>query len=75
MDHALPTRTRTFVALTSLVGLLAIAIALMEWESADILKFAAFLAVATFSAGVRINVPGVMTPLPLTGLFVLFGVA
>lgn len=75
VDRALPTRARTFVTLTSLLGLLAVGIALTEWESADILKFAAFLGVATFSAGARIRVPGVITSLPLTSLFVLFGVA
>src|SRR6185436_16353921 len=63
VDHALPTRARAFIALTSLVGLLVIGSALVHWESADILKFTGFLAVATFSAGVRINVTGVMIPL------------
>lgn len=75
VEQALPTKARTYITVVSVLGILALAMAVIRWESADILKFASFLAVAVASSGIRLTVPGAVSPLPLTFLFVLFGVA
>src|SRR5690349_21976703 len=41
------------------------------WSSPDLIKFAAFLSVALFSAGARVRVPGASAPVPLSYFFVL----
>jgi diguanylate cyclase (GGDEF)-like protein/putative nucleotidyltransferase with HDIG domain len=74
MDQELRLPARVYIAIVSLMGAIALGLAVNGWESADLLKFAGFLAVATLSAGITINVPGVVSTLPLTFLFVLFGV-
>ncbi len=58
-----------------MAGAISLGVALAGWESPDLLKFAGFLAVAALSAGILLDVPGVTSALPLTFLFVLFGVA
>ena len=75
VDQKLPSRARTYIAFVSLAGAVCLGMALVHWESPDLLKFAGFLAVAALSAGILLNVPGVISALPLTFLFVLFGVA
>ena len=74
MESALPTRARIYVAIVSLLGAITVGFAMSGWESPDLLKFAGFLAVATLSCGIELNVPGVVSSLSLTFLFVLFGV-
>ena len=44
------------------------------WNSPDLIKFGAFLAMSLISAGARVRVPGVTEPLALSYLFVLLGV-
>src|SRR5579884_1309001 len=55
------------------IGFVVLLESLINWQSPDLLKYAAFLTVAVFSSGVPIEVPGVSGPLSLTFLFVLFG--
>jgi diguanylate cyclase (GGDEF)-like protein/putative nucleotidyltransferase with HDIG domain len=57
-----------------MLGFAVLAAALMNWKSPDLLKYGGFLAIAILSSGMRISVPGVTGSLPLTFLFVLFGV-
>ena len=54
-------------------GLIILGGCLANWESPDLLKYAAFLTIAVFSSSVPIEVPGVAGPLSLTFLFVMFG--
>jgi diguanylate cyclase (GGDEF)-like protein/putative nucleotidyltransferase with HDIG domain len=74
VDQELRPRARIYITLVSLLGAVALGMALTAWESPDLLKFAGFLTVATLSAGILIKVPGVISSLSLTFLFVLFGV-
>src|SRR5260370_10065625 len=75
VDQALRPRARVSVTLLSLMGAVALGMAVTAWESASLLRFAGFLAVAALSGGIVINAPGVISSLSLTFLFVLFGVA
>ncbi len=75
LDSApLPLRARKYIGFTSALGLAVLVIAIANWESPDLLKYGGFLAVAIFSSGMRISVPGITGTLSLTFLFVLFGV-
>jgi len=47
--------------------------AAMFWRSPDLIKFAAFFAISLMTAGARVRVSGVTSPLSLSFLFVLFG--
>ncbi|MGD1096951.1 MAG: HD domain-containing phosphohydrolase [Bryobacteraceae bacterium] len=68
-------RARTYIGLTTVLGLIVLGLAVFNWQSPDLLKFGCFLMVAIFSCGMRISVPGITGTLSLTFLFVLFGVA
>ena len=70
---ALPSGVLRWVQIMALLGLVAVGGALANWESPDLLKYGAFLAIAILSSGVSIDVPGVAGSLSLTFLFVLFG--
>ena len=70
----LPSRARTYVGLTTALGLTVLGLAAINWQSPDLLKYGCFLLVAIFSCGMRISVPGITGTLSLTFLFVLFGV-
>jgi diguanylate cyclase (GGDEF)-like protein/putative nucleotidyltransferase with HDIG domain len=74
-EQQLPGKARVYIGLVSLLGALALAVAVSGWESPDLLKFAGFLALATLSVGIRFEAPGITSGLPLSLLFVLFGVA
>jgi diguanylate cyclase (GGDEF)-like protein/putative nucleotidyltransferase with HDIG domain len=70
----LPGRARIYIGFVSLLGALALAVAVSGWESPDLLKFAGFLVLAALSAGVRFEPPGIAGGLSLSLLFVLFGI-
>src|SRR5277367_5498209 len=72
--QALPSRARVYIGLTAALGVIVLIVAAASWESPDLLKYSAFLLVAVFSSGMRLSVPGVAGTLPVTFLFVLFGV-
>ena len=57
------------------MGAIALGVAVSGWESPDLLKFAGFLVLATLSAGIRFEAPGITSGLSLSLLFVLFGIA
>ncbi|HEV7394637.1 MAG TPA: hypothetical protein VGO08_23580, partial [Burkholderiales bacterium] len=67
-------RVRVYIGLVSLMGVVALGLALRSWESSDLLKFAVVLVLATLSAGVRFDAPGIAGGLSLSLLFVLFGI-
>ena len=74
MESVLPAKTRAYILLVALAGAITIGLAASGWESPDLLKFAGFLAVATLSSGISVQVPGVVTSLSITFLFIQFGV-
>ena len=74
-QQQLPGRARFYIAFVSLLGAMALGVAVSSWESPDLLKFAGFLVLATLSAGIRFEAPGIANGLSLSLLFVLFGIA
>jgi diguanylate cyclase (GGDEF)-like protein/putative nucleotidyltransferase with HDIG domain len=74
-QQQLPGRARFYIAFVSLLGAIALGVAVSSWESPDLLKFAGFLVLATLSAGIRFEAPGIANGLSLSLLFVLFGIA
>src|SRR5271155_1427124 len=72
--NPLPTKARSYIGVTTVLGGAVACMALARWESPDLVKFASFLMVAMLSSGMRIRVPGITGTLSLTFLFVLFGI-
>ena len=67
----IPVGVRRLIAIAGLIGGIEVLLALTNWESPDLFKYAGFLIVAVTAAGVRVTVPGVGLPMPLTFLSVL----
>ncbi|HLH40894.1 MAG TPA: HD domain-containing phosphohydrolase [Bryobacteraceae bacterium] len=65
---------RLYVWLTAALGMTVLVFTLANWESPDLIKYAGFLAAAICTSGMRVAVPGINGPLPLTFVFVLIGV-
>ena len=66
-------KVRLFVAITGFLGIVVLALAIAEWESADLVKYTGFLLMAVCCSGMRISVPGMPGTLSLNFIFVLFG--
>ena len=75
VEQQLPGGARVYIAFVSLLGAIALGVAVNGWESPDLLKFAGFLVLAALSAGIRFEAPGIGSGLSLNLLFVLFGIA
>jgi diguanylate cyclase (GGDEF)-like protein/putative nucleotidyltransferase with HDIG domain len=73
MHPALPRGVMLCVQAAAVSGLIVLAGSLANWESMDLLKYAAFLTVAIFSSGAMIERSSVTGSFSLTFLFVLFG--
>ena len=71
---ALPQKALLYIHATTLVGAVVLIQSLVNWDSDDVLKYAAFLAVALLSSGTRVTVPGASAPMPAAALFMLFGI-
>jgi diguanylate cyclase (GGDEF)-like protein/putative nucleotidyltransferase with HDIG domain len=71
----LPVEARRYVSLSAVLGAAVLVYSLAQWNSPDLIKYAAFLAVSLLSAGARISVPGLGQALSPTFLFVMFGLA
>ena len=73
-SNSLPLTALLPVMLVALLGTGSLGWALATWDSPDLLKFAVILVVAMFFASVKVEVPGASGSLPITFLFVLYGV-
>ncbi len=73
-EQQLPGRVRVYIGFVSLLGAIALGVAVSAWDSPDVLKFAGFLVLATLSAGIRFETPRIASGLSLSLLFVLFGI-
>ncbi|HTM11440.1 MAG TPA: HD domain-containing phosphohydrolase [Bryobacteraceae bacterium] len=74
-EQQLPGRVRVYIGFLALMSAIALGVAVSGWESPDLLKFAGFLVLATLSAGIHFDAPGISSGLSLNLLFVLFGIA
>ncbi len=73
-EQRLPGRVHIYIGFVTFLGLIALVVAASGWDSPDLLKFAGFLVLATLSAGIRFEAPGVGGELAISLLFVLFGI-
>ncbi|MEQ1885828.1 MAG: HD domain-containing phosphohydrolase [Bryobacteraceae bacterium] len=70
----MPARAALVVGLFAVSGIGAAFMAVANWESQDMIKFASFLLVAMFFSGMRFRVPGVMGTISPAIIFVLLSV-
>ena len=54
-EQRIPGSARIYIGFVSLLGALALGVAVSAWDSPDVLKFTGFLVLATLSAGTRIE--------------------
>ena len=71
--RAMSTKARAFLIVNALLGLAVITYAVLHWHSDDIIRLAAYLAVALIASGLKIHLPGVNGTMSVVFLFVLLG--
>src|ERR1700733_4106824 len=73
-DRTLPIRAKIFIAITTAAGFAVWVTAFLQWQSADPVKFACYLAIAVLAATMKIRLPGIESTMSVHFLFVLLGV-
>jgi diguanylate cyclase (GGDEF)-like protein/putative nucleotidyltransferase with HDIG domain len=67
-------QTSCFIAATALIGIAVIFTAIWQWQSQDLLRFTAYLAIALVASGLKVVLPGINGTMSVTFLFILLGV-
>src|ERR1700680_3074701 len=67
-------RTKLFVGITVSLGMVVLCSALRHWESADLTRFACYLAVALLASSLKVQLPGIDGTMSVNFLFILLGV-
>src|ERR1700684_3125123 len=67
-------RTKLFVGITVSLGMVVLCSALRHWESADLTRFACYLAVAVLASSLKVQLPGIEGTMSVNFLFILLGV-
>jgi len=68
------TRTKLFVGITVSLGIAVLCSALWHWQSADLTRFACYLAVAVLASSLKVHLPGIDGTMSVNFLFILLGV-
>src|SRR5713226_5137424 len=68
------TRTKIFVAATTVIGTWVLASALWHWQSANLLRFSCYLLVAVLASALKVRLPGIEGTMSVNFLFVLLGI-
>src|SRR5271170_4130190 len=68
------TRTKLFVGITVSLGMVVLCSALRHWQSADLTRFACYLAVALLASSLKVQLPGIDGTMSVNFLFILLGV-
>jgi hypothetical protein len=68
------TQTKLFVGITVSLGMVVLGSALLHWQSADLTRFACYLAVAVLASGLKVQLPGIDGTMSVNFLFILLGV-
>ena len=68
------TRTKIFVGITVSLGMVVLCSALLHWQSADLMRFACYLAVAVLASSLKVQLPGIDGTMSVNFLFILLGV-
>ena len=67
-------QTNCFIAATAMIGIAVIFTAIWRWESQDLLRFTAYLAIALLTSGLKVVLPGINGTMSVSFLFILLGV-
>jgi len=67
-------RTKLFVGITVSLGIVVLCSALWHWQSADLARFACYLAVAVLASSLKVQLPGIDGTMSVNFLFILLGV-
>ena len=67
-------RTKLFVGITVSLGIVVLCSALLRWQSADLTRFACYLAVAILASSLKVQLPGIDGTMSVNFLFILLGV-
>ena len=67
-------RTKLFVGITVSLGMVVLCSALLRWQSADLTRFACYLAVAILASSLKVQLPGIDGTMSVNFLFILLGV-
>ena len=70
----LSVQTKAFVGVTAFIGAVVLMLALFHWQSADMLRFVCYLAIALLASGLKVQLPGINGTLSVNFLFILLGV-
>ena len=68
------TRTKIFVAATTVIGTWVLASALWHWQSSNLLRFSCYLLVAVLASGLKVRLPGIDGTMSVNFLFILLGI-
>jgi putative nucleotidyltransferase with HDIG domain len=71
---SMPIRAKLFITVTAMAGVAVLATALLNWASADLLRFSCYLLVAALAATLKVRLPGIEGTMSVHFLFVLVGV-
>src|SRR3569833_2708436 len=74
MGSGIPRRAIVFVALTAMLGSMALTNYLYHWESYDPLKFACYFVIAMLASTKKVKLPGIDGTMSVHFLFILLGV-
>src|SRR5579864_5780799 len=72
--QGLSAQTKVFVGVMASMGAVSLAFALWHWQSADLARFACYLAVAILASGLKVQLPGIDGTMSVNFLFILLGV-
>src|SRR5437868_15076604 len=67
-------QTNVFIAATSMIGIAVILTAIGHWQSQDLVRFTAYLAIALVTSGLKVVLPGINGTMSVSFLFILIGV-
>jgi diguanylate cyclase (GGDEF)-like protein/putative nucleotidyltransferase with HDIG domain len=67
-------QTNCFIAATAMIGIVVVFAAVWRWESQDLLRFTAYLAIAILTSGLKVVLPGINGTMSVSFLFILLGV-
>jgi len=73
-SERLSLQTKAFVGITAFLGVVVLAYALAHWQSADLMRFFCYLAVAVLASGLKVQLPGIDGTMSVNFLFILLGV-
>ena len=74
MKVLMPFRVKAFVGITSLFGLWVFALAFVNFQPAELLKFGCYLLIAVLASTLKVKLPGMESTMSVHFLFVLLGV-